>query len=36
MDETSKKEAKGAGESEWPGSDEGRDNITRLERRVIL
>ena len=35
-DETGKKETMGVGKSEWPGSDDGKDNITFLERVAIL
>ena len=36
LDETIKMYAMGAGKSEWPGSDDGQDNITCLERGAIL
>jgi hypothetical protein len=29
-------EVMGVGKSEWPGSDDGQDNITCLERGAIL
>ena len=36
MDETLKKYSTGVRKSEWSGSDDGKDNITFLEREAIL
>jgi hypothetical protein len=36
LGETGKISVKGVGKSEWPGSDDGQDNITCLERGAIL
>jgi hypothetical protein len=35
-DETGKRVTTDVGRSEWPGSDDGKDNITFLERGAIL
>jgi hypothetical protein len=36
LDETGKSVTTGVGKSEWPGSEDGKDNITFLERGAIL